>query len=104
MKYRLLSFLIFSLISITEDYIVIDVRTVSEFKNGFVQDAINIEWQDISSIKDEFEKNQKIYLYCRSGNRSGKAGDILIKLGFKNVENLGSLENASKYLKKKVIK
>ncbi len=83
---------------------MIDVRTVSEFKNGFVQDAINIEWQDISSIKDEFEKNQKIYLYCRSGNRSGKAGDILIKLGFKNVENLGSLENASKYLKKKVIK
>ena len=104
MKYHLLSFLIFSLISITEDYIVIDVRTVSEFKNGFVQDAINIEWQDISSIKDEFEKNQKIYLYCRSGNRSGKAGDILIKLGFKNVENLGSLENASKYLKTKVIK
>ena len=104
MKYHLLSFLIFSLISITEDYIVIDVRTVSEFKDGFVQDAINIEWQDISSIKDEFEKNQKIYLYCRSGNRSGKAGDILIELGFKNVENLGSLENASKYLKKKVIK
>ena len=104
MKYHLLSFLFLSLISITEDYIVIDVRTVSEFKNGFVQDAINIEWQDISSIKDEFEKNQKIYLYCRSGNRSGKAGDILIKLGFKNVENLGSLENASKYLKKKVIK
>ena len=96
--------MIFSLISITEDYIVIDVRTISEFKNGFVQDAINIEWQDISSIKDEFEKNQKIYLYCRSGNRSGKAGDILIELGFKNVENLGSLENASKYLKKKVIK
>ena len=83
---------------------MIDVRTVSEFKNGFVQDEINVEWQDISSIKDEFEKNQKIYLYCRSGNRSGKAGDILIKLGFKNVENLGSLENASKYLKKKVIK
>ena len=104
MKYHLLYFLFLSLISITEDYIVIDVRTVSEFKNGFVQDAINIEWQDISSIKDEFEKNQKIYLYCRSGNRSGKAGDILIELGFKNVENLGSLENASKYLKKQVIK
>ena len=99
-----MSFLFLSLISITEDYIVIDVRTVSEFKNGFVQDAINIEWQDISSIKDVFEKNQKIYLYCRSGNRSGKANDILINLGFKNVENLGSLENASKYLKKKVIK
>ena len=96
--------MIFSLISITEDYIVIDVRTVSEFKNGFVQDAINIEWQDISSIRDEFEKNQKIFLYCRSGNRSGKANDILIKLGFKNVENLGSLEDASKYLKKKIIK
>ena len=104
MRYHLLSFLIFSLISFTEDYIVIDVRTISEFKNGFVQDAINIEWQDISSIIDEYEKNQKIYLYCRSGNRSGKANDILIKLGFKNVENLGSLENASKYLKKKVIK
>ena len=55
-------------------------------------------------IKESINKNQKIYLYCRSGNRSQKATDILIKIGYENVENLGSLNEAANFLKMKIIK
>ena len=50
------------------------------------------------------KKEKKIYLYCRSGNRSQKATDILIKLGYSNVENLGSLSDAANFLNTKVVK
>jgi len=86
------------------DMLVIDVRTPQEFKSGHIQNSINIEWQEVSSIIDNVKKEEKIYLYCRSGNRSQKATDILIKLGYTNVENLGSLSDATKFLKVKVIK
>ena len=43
-----------------------------------------------------------IYLYCRSGNRSQKATDILIDIGYKDVINLGSVKEASEVLNKKI--
>ena len=86
------------------DMLVIDVRTPQEFKSGHIQNSINIEWQEVSSIIDNVKKEEKIYLYCRSGNSSQKATDILIKLGYTNVENLGSLSDAAKFLKVKVVK
>ena len=49
-------------------------------------------------------KDKKLYLYCRSGNRSGKAADILISLGYEDVTNLGSVESAAEYLKLNIIK
>ena len=86
------------------DSIVIDVRTPQEFKSGHIENSINIEWEKISSINNSIKKEKKIYLYCRSGNRSQKATDILIKLGYSNVENLGSLSDAANFLNTKVVK
>ena len=39
--------------------------------------------------------DSEIYLYCRSGNRSGKAKKILDDIGFTNVINAGGKEEAS---------
>jgi len=86
------------------DSIVIDVRTPQEFKSGHIENSINIEWEKISSVNNSIKKEKKIYLYCRSGNRSQKATDILIKLGYNNVENLGSLSDAANFLNTKVVK
>ena len=55
-------------------------------------------------IEESISKNEKIYLYCRSGNRSGKAADILISIGYKDVINLGSLESAAEQLKRNIVK
>lgn len=77
---------------------VIDVRTPEEWKSGYLESAINIEWQNITNIESLVPKNEEIFLYCRSGNRSGKAAKILIEAGYINVINAGSIQEASKLL------
>ena len=81
-----LLFLSFQLFATTP--IIIDVRTPEEFESGHVESAMNIEWQDITSVENRINKDNRIFLYCRSGNRSQKATDILIDIGYKNVSNL----------------
>ena len=103
-KFFTLVTLILSIELIANDYYLIDVRTPEEFKSGYVEDAINIEWQNIKNLSKEIKKDDKIYLYCRSGNRSGKATDILINLGYKNVKNIGGLKEASESLNLRIIK
>jgi len=103
-KFFTLLTLILSIELIANDYYLIDVRTPEEFKSGYLEDAINIEWQNIKNLNKEIKKDDKIYLYCRSGNRSGKATDILINLGYKNVKNIGGIEEASESLNLKIIK
>tara|TARA_Y100000746_G_C15268725_1_gene352717 strand:- start:265 stop:576 length:312 start_codon:yes stop_codon:yes gene_type:complete len=82
---------------------VIDVRTDDEFNSGHVESAINIEWQDIFSVANMIDEDDQVFLYCRSGNRSQKATNILIDIGYKNVINLGSLKDASEFLNEKIV-
>ena len=83
---------------------VIDVRTLDEWNSGHLEDAIHKEWQNILDISLVVSKDETIYLYCRSGNRSGKAKNILIDNGYKNAINAGSILEASKLLNIKIIK
>tara|TARA_B100000963_G_scaffold102587_2_gene88809 strand:- start:2629 stop:2946 length:318 start_codon:yes stop_codon:yes gene_type:complete len=87
------------------DFLIFDVRTDEEFSSGHIEDSINIVWQDISKITEmNISKDEEIYLYCRSGNRSGKATKILIELGYTNVINAGSIQSAAEKLNLKIIK
>jgi len=94
--------ILFGINSISDEFIVIDVRTIEEFESGHIEDSSNIEWQEISSIADNINKDQKIYLYCRSGRRSQNATDILVDLGYKDVTNLGGIKDAAIYLKRNI--
>ena len=51
----------------------------------------------------DISKDQPIYLYCRSGNRSGKATQILEKIGYTNAINAGGINEAAKKLDKKIV-
>ena len=84
--------------------VVIDVRTPDEWSSGHLENAMNIEWQDILNVTNSVTKDEKIYLYCRSGNRSGRATQILIDAGYKNVTNAGSLNQASDFLNLNIVK
>lgn len=97
-------FVLFNFNLFSNDYLVIDVRTGQEYKTGHVEEAINIEWQDISQIVEDIKKDKKLYLYCRSGNRSQKATNILIDLGYEDVTNIGGVKDAAIFLDKKIIK
>lgn len=84
------------------DFKVIDVRTVEEYTAGHLPDTLNIDFLK-SDFKEQIlklDKNQTYKLFCRSGNRSGKALTLMKSLGFKNVENLGTIKEAAKALKR----
>jgi len=85
-----------------DEFIVIDVRTPEEFKEGHIEESSNVEWQTISSIIDEVKKDQKIYLYCRSGRRSQNATNTLIDLGYEDVINLGGIKDAAIFLDRNI--
>ena len=82
---------------------VIDVRTETEWDTGHLEGALHIEWQDILKIPSDIQKDEEIFLYCRSGNRSGKATKILLEAGYVNAKNAGSILNASELLNIKII-
>ena len=82
---------------------VIDVRTEAEWNTGHLEGAFHIEWQDILELSSDIPKDEEIYLYCRSGNRSGKATKILLDAGYINAKNAGSISEASKLLNTKII-
>lgn len=89
-----------------EKPLVIDVRTEAEWNSGHVEGAILIPYDVIGEkIKAVAkDKSKRIYLYCRTGRRSGIAKGALEKLGYKDVVNLGSFEDAAKALKRKIVK
>lgn len=98
---RYLLIIVFSLPSIS--LTIIDVRTDAEWKSGHLDGAIHIEWQDILQLSSKISKDEEIYLYCKSGNRSGKATKILTDAGYLNAKNAGSIKQAGKLLNKEII-
>lgn len=74
----------------------IDVRTAGEYQTEHVSGAVNIPYTEIAARISEVttDKDAPIYVYCRSGRRSGIARETLIAEGFTNVTNLGGLQEA----------
>lgn len=68
-----------------EDINLIDVRTRKEYDNGHIPQAKNIPLDEIGSYKGN--KDEKLYLICRSGRRSKKAA-IELKVRGYNVTNV----------------
>jgi len=69
---------------------VLDVRTPEEWAEGTIKGAIkmNIFDADFNTQLNQLDKSQPVYVYCKSGGRSGKATKIMKELGFTTVYNL----------------
>jgi len=84
-----------------EDGVVLDVRSIAEYKDGHIVNAINIPLNGLGNNLKQLEKHRDkpIVAVCRSGSRSNAACKMLRKQGFENVKNLrGGMmawENAS---------
>lgn len=72
--------------------VLFDVRTPEEFNSGHAKLAINFDSVRLQS-GEQFpaNKNQTIYLYCRSGSRASQVQATLKNQGYTNVTNLGGL-------------
>ena len=105
LKIFALATLLLSSKAFSDEPLIVDVRSLEEVKTGIIQDAIHIEWTQIDEEINNIDitKDQPIYLYCRSGNRSGNAAVILEKIGFTNVINAGGIDEAAKKLEKKIV-
>ena len=75
------------------DYLIVDVRRADEFTEGHIPGAINIANEDIVSAEPAElpDKDQMIYVYCRSGNRSKQASAKLAAMGYTNIVEFGGI-------------
>jgi len=75
--------------------LIVDVRTVAEFRTGAYPDAVNIPLDDLMQRRNELgsDLNREIVVYCASGGRSAYAQRQLMQLGFTNVKNGGGLSS-----------
>lgn len=80
----------------TSSAFLVDVRTPQEYQLGSVAGSVNIPLQDLESRLEEFKNKEKIIVFCRSGNRSGIAKEILEQNGYKNIINGGSWQQVQK--------
>lgn len=70
--------------------VIIDVRTLQEFLAGHIPGAVNIDVtaDTFTQKANDLDKSARVYVYCASGNRSGKAKALLLQAGFQHVFNL----------------
>jgi len=75
---------------------IIDVRTPEEFREGHLKDVdhhFDFLTGEFENEMDNLDKDETYYLYCRTGNRSGKAMEKMQKAGFREVYNVGGFED-----------
>ncbi len=68
--------------------IVLDVREPYEYADGHVEGATLLPLSQLPSRLDEVPADQPVYVYCRSGNRSQQASEILVKAGKRDIRNV----------------
>ena len=79
---------------IEKGYTLVDIRTPDEFTgkttDGHIKGAVMVDWEErtYTELIQKFDKSKPILIYCRSGNRSGKAASAMQAMGFKEVYNL----------------
>jgi rhodanese-related sulfurtransferase len=77
-------------ISTEKNIQLIDVRTPEEYQQGHIKNAKNINVYDANFEKEiqKLDKSKPVYIYCRSGNRSRSAAQVLSNNGFKTIFDL----------------
>ena len=73
-----------------QEYVLLDVRTPEEIEAERIPGSISINFYDADFREriQALDKDKTYYVYCRSGNRSGKACAMMMDAGFKECHNL----------------
>ena len=78
-----------------KDYIILDVRTQEEFDEKHIPGAVLIPHTEIAERAEAelTDKDQLILVYCRSGNRSKQASEVLKELGYTYIREFGGIND-----------
>jgi len=74
----------------SEPGILLDVRSPDETRDGIIEGATTMDFYE-DNFKNrimELDRDQPVYVYCASGNRSGQTAKMLKDAGFDEVYNL----------------
>jgi len=76
--------------------ILLDVRTVEEFEQGHIPNAINIPHKELEARLAELsgKNDSQIVIYCRSGRRAEVAKQVLVDAGYTQLDHLSGDFNA----------
>ena len=76
-------------------YLILDVRRPDEFAEGHIPDAINMPNEEITDEMPEAlpDKDQMLFIYCRTGRRSKEAAEKLANIGYTNVYEFGGIND-----------
>lgn len=74
----------------SERGVLVDVRTPEEYKAGYIDGALLINFfdADFEQRIDSLDTKTPVFVYCRSGGRSAKAMELMRTKGFSRVYNL----------------
>lgn len=72
-------------------HFLLDVRTPEEFASGHIHGAVNVPLDVLGNRLSEVPTDQPIVVYCRSGNRSAQASQLLARAGYTNIYDMGGL-------------
>ncbi|WP_257008246.1 rhodanese-like domain-containing protein [Bacillus sp. FJAT-45350] len=71
-----------------EEIFFVDVREVNEFNDGHIQGMVNVPLSQLEQTHHQIPTNQQVVIFCRSGNRSLQAANLLKDLGYTNLTNV----------------
>ena len=73
------------------EFVLLDIRTPAEVEAGHISGAVNLDSYS-AAFRDDLATldRDKVYLiYCRTGNRTGRAYSMMEELGFERVYDMG---------------
>jgi rhodanese-related sulfurtransferase/TusA-related sulfurtransferase len=72
----------------SENIVVLDVRETAEYAFNHIPNAISIPLGELEQRLGELDKEEEIYVVCRTGSRSDLAAQKLAEKGFTKVMNV----------------
>ncbi|MCC5912361.1 MAG: rhodanese-like domain-containing protein [Clostridiaceae bacterium] len=78
-----------------KDIVLLDVRTREEYQEKHIEGSTLIPLNVLETeVRTKIpNKEEKIIIYCRSGNRSKTAANLLLSMGYKHVYDLGGINS-----------
>ncbi|MBP7738821.1 MAG: rhodanese-like domain-containing protein [Spirochaetes bacterium] len=72
------------------NFVILDIRTPGEYREGHIANSVLLDYHspDFREGLKALDRNRTYFVYCRSGNRTGRAVDIMKDLGFTRIYEL----------------